>query len=803
MKSVRYEMLGAPTLLYRHNGGNNSASKTTSTGQKIIHQRFHPEILTPQQIHMRDYLEMDPYRKWFLPDDDGGGKKMKKAQQRKRPRGEISTDFKKATAKKEKSNNSSDTKDVNFMSDESELKDKVDGTDDSKKKRLALKYFTYGLDESDVPEEYIVAKQVKDANSSEERKIKEEFDGAIDDVVCDFVNGISTTDEIIQRNEVGGALGFGNCLVAITCTCRVCCSSASAPVAAKKSNDDSDDSDHDEEESAPVHPTSFLVHPVGERLSSVAIDKLRMPRDQADDEPQENNSHSNVIDVGGTILQIAICGMGVTTEVKQMNQEDDGQSECLIVRTSRYIEVILARACSNENGFDDDANSMKKGDDIDSLSSEKVGGKCSTTFELMKLSRIDLCTSNQPSYLPAYVACDPKVVFSPFASPSFAILSRTNEEKRSGSINCTTIHSVVQFGEESMITKHAFSSLGNISLIEFHVSEMSVLWAAARASNVPKPYKKDNDDSGGTLKGGYGHSLFKINLRDDSVVNVWSPSRAEYRSEGVHSINGIMNDLHHKHVLWVSSSSACKVWALDVRHNNPNVLMCFSLAQLSDDFGPELGVTGIYGAGMMMTQPLPMNEYCGDSGTLKLHQLRKCTPPTIFGLKKDPNTYSLHTYQLPSTMPRFHTKPLEASGFVEAPTVKYSTSSIARSNIYPLPICSDKTFHIGLATLRSSSNSALRQLDWKDTMGYDEAPDVIYVVTMTSVGDLYCHALLECDSTREIQARRIDGNGVPVGTSTIPVPLIDASTRNNEASDGGCLHISLSNDFPALFNDVA
>ena len=187
----------------------------------------------------------------------------------------------------------------------------------------------------------------------------------------------------------------------------------------------------------------------------------------------------------------------------------------------------------------------------------------------------------------------------------------------------------------------------------------------------------------------------------------------------------------------------------------------------------------------------------------------KILPPTIFGVKKDPNAYSLHVYQLPTTMSRFQTMPLEASNFVEASVMKHSTSCIARSNIYPLPVCSDKTFRVGLVTLRCSSNSVLREVDWMDALGYDTAPEVVYALTMTSVGDIYYHTLLECDGTKEVRAVRMEG--MPVGTAAIKVPLGDevdrAGGNGSESDDLGRrsegLSLSLSNTFPAPFNDVA
>ena len=849
MKPVRYEMLGAPTLLYRHHDDdfvNNSSRVPTAAAaaaQKLpIHhhppttsphqRRFHPETLTPQQIRMKEYLERDPFSKWFSRHDDdddidsGDGKK-KATKRGKRVRDETAADITsdaaagsiKRTPKRLKLEENwlvADDSDENAKSSDENVKKEGGVTVDlesNEQKRKALQYYTFDIDKSDVPDEYMIAtKSAKANNSPHKRQLKEEFS----DVNNGDDNIIAKSREVVtetttRKNQVGGPLGYGNCLVAIMCTCQYCSSSASSTDEESTANNDSVDTIENDDATAPAaNPSIFLVHPVGVKLSSVTIDKLCMPRDDGDDTPPQNKSSNNTtIDVGDTILQIEICGKGVTTKVKRMNQEDDCQSECLVVRTARYCVVIFAKACSLKNNCEGESSSSNKDDDDKSdegsSSSLKRGRRCSATFELIELSRIDLCALAQPSYLPVSVACDPKVVFSPFANPSFAILTRSNEDQTISGINCTTIHEIVQVGDESMLTKHTISSLANISLIEYHASEMSALWAAARATNVPKPYNKDKDDSGGALRGGYGHSLFKINLRNDSASHVWSPSKAEYTSEGVHSINGIMHDSRNKHIVWVSSSSACKVWALDIRHNAANVVMCFSLAQLSDDFGPELGVAGIYGAGMIMTQPLSINqcdEHCSEDASDQEQLLQNNTPPTMFGMKKDPNAYSLHAYQLPTTMPRFQSMPLEASSFVETPAVKYSTSCIARSNIYPLTVCSDKTFRVGLATLRCSSNSALRKADWKDKMGYDTAPDMIYALTMTSVGDIYCHTLLECDSKREVQARQREG--MPVGAAAISVPVLGERDDNDNAKAAdGVLRILLSNDFLLPFNDVA
>jgi hypothetical protein len=96
-------------------------------------------------------------------------------------------------------------------------------------------------------------------------------------------------------------------------------------------------------------------------------------------------------------------------------------------------------------------------------------------------------------------------------------------------------------------------------------------------------------------------------------------------------------------------------------------------------------------------------------------------------------------------------------------------------------------------------------------LGYDTAPEVVYALTMTSVGDIYCHTLLECDGRKEVRAVRMEG--MPVGTAAIKVPLLgdesDKTGGNGSKSEDDLsprsegLRLSLSDTFPAPFNDVA
>ncbi|KAL7542109.1 hypothetical protein ACHAXR_011533, partial [Thalassiosira sp. AJA248-18] len=550
--------------------------------------------------------------------------------------------------------------------------------------------------------------------------------------------GLTTTKYVLDRpisedlcedrHGAGGPSGYGNCLVSVPCRCLHC-----------------------ERQSS----SWFIIHPSGENLSHLTLSKMLFPRDSS----LRGGDKVQKIDVGGRILQISQCGAAVS------HLKSADQILCFIARTSQYCSVVYAKATSKPSPGPDE---------------------CPIEFHVREETRIDLRApfgSLRPSYLPVHVTCDPKatVSFCTFTCPSIAILSRDY------SGNCTTIHRV-SLREEPDAKTHPFtSSLEDISLIEFDPNDRGVVWAAARSRTRPKLTAGFFKTRNGTVAG-HGHSLYRIDLRNDSISLVWSPSHAEYLTEGLHSINGIMADAVRPHVVWVSSSSACKVWALDVRHKSAQVVVSWSLPSLCDDFGPQMAVTGIYGGGFLMSQPLQSSWPSNN---------RVISSPTMFSLKKDPNSHAVNVHQFPSAMPRFYTQPLESAGFGEVSKLKYDVNSIARSAIFPLPDVSSNIFNTGLATLQCPSRTALNEKQL-DRLGYHTPPvNVTYVITMTSLGDMYCHSLLETDALEETQARQF--SGLPVGTMAVPVP---GKGEKKAKPDPSSLSISLSNEFPFSSNAI-
>ncbi len=545
-------------------------------------------------------------------------------------------------------------------------------------------------------------------------------------------------ENVEDRNSVGGPSAYGNCLVLFPCTCIDCSvSNQQCPTISEKGRDEGLET-----------YSWFMLHPSGESFSCVTISSVRLPRDNLGSSNSSiYDDTSSEIDVGGRILQLSQC--------------DD---LCVVARTPLFCSVIRAKLklLPQENP------------------SATNRRKCNATYDLRQQYRIDLrspAVSTQPSYLPIFVACNPKNIAASFSRPSFTILNR---DLLSG--ENTVMHRVTLFQDEPIVKKHDFSSLlADVSLVEQDQSDRFGLWAAARHNIMPKltPGCVPSRHSAVT---GYGHSLFRINLRDDSAALVWSPSHEEYMTEGLHSIDGIKSDSSENHILWVSSSSACKVWALDVRYKAAKVVVTWSLPSLCDDLGANFNVSGLFGSGTMFNQTVPINI-----------QRDRQKPLSMFSLKKTPGSSVLGLHYFPSSFPRFQTQPLESAGFQDLPASHCSMSSIARSGSFALPDVSERLFYVGVASMRCPSGTALRKRDLLQ-LGYDVPPAYItYVLTMTSMGDIFCHSLLECNAAEERRARAYDG--LPVGFSSLPLTK-QALRGQNHCNNSKELKISLKNEFP-------
>lgn len=515
--------------------------------------------------------------------------------------------------------------------------------------------------------------------------------------------------------------------------------------------------------------TNLIIHPAGEDLSFVTMSTIALPRGDGG-----NGGSNQQADIGGRVLQLLLCGTNRTL--------DKSKSFRIIARTSQYCSVIKVKPTKQKTFAQEDDDE------------EDEDNNACPEYHMRVEHRIDFRMSNisvQPSYLPVQIACDSKITNSFFTSPSFVVLCRDDEGRTN------TIQRVV-LGHELVVKSYSFdSSLADISLIEYCSDNRMSLWAAARSIVMPKLSYGFHKGRSGTPTG-YGHSLYRIDLMNNTSSFVWSPSHAAYLIEGFHSINGIMSDTTNDNILWISSSSAGKVWALDIRYKSPKVVVSWSLPPLSDGLRSRSSPTGIYGGGVLFSQPLSSlissssspNKYTIDSIQKNIQT------PVMFSVKKDPFSTSLSVYQFPCTMPRFATRPLESAGFQHIPKTTFDVACIARSAIFPLPDVSGDIFNVGIATFQCSSTTCLRTKQL-DQLGYDTAPaKVVYVITMTCIGDLYCHSLLETNGAEETKAKLFVG--LPVGTRAIPFPGdVEAETPVTTH-----LRISPRNEFPIPSNAI-
>lgn len=242
-----------------------------------------------------------------------------------------------------------------------------------------------------------------------------------------------------------------------------------------------------------------------------------------------------------------------------------------------------------------------------------------------------------------------------------------------------------------------------------------------------------------------------------------------------------MADANNDHLVWVSSTSAAKIWALDVRHRPARIVVSWSLPFLCDDIGAHCPVSGIYGSGVIFSQPASIISSMLNGDYPDVH----VQAPVMFSVKKDPTTTVLGVHQFPYEMPRFQAKVIESAGFQD-----FQNSSVARSAVFPLPDVSESIFNIGIATFRCSSLTCLNEKQLGQ-LGYQKRPaHITYVITMTSLGDMYCHSLLETNGEEESPALQFPG--LPVGTKAIPFP----GKLNVSTVSPGHLTITLSNRFP-------
>ena len=308
------------------------------------------------------------------------------------------------------------------------------------------------------------------------------------------------------------------------------------------------------------------------------------------------------------------------------------------------------------------------------------------------------------------------------------------------------------------------------------------LWAAARSyvrpALAPDVWNKQPYFDRGT-------SLFNIDLRSNTATFHWSPSAQEQVTEGVFSISGIMTDWYKEQTVWVSSTSAGKIWEIDARMTC-QAINSWSLPTSCDEMGAVIPANGSFGEGTLFTQP-SKEYYCNESNF----------SPPILNVDKTPGAFGLHIYQRPLNRPRFQTRSLEC---IDAPGFAvFDKSSISTSSIFALPDTSDRVFTCGIATSRIPLSQLFSSTDRQHFSILDNDSHALCVLTLTNKGDIYSHALLESSDGVSKHLNFVD---LPLGTKAIGIPegikafYQDKSLRRRKPTKGMNLLLRLGNEYP-------
>ena len=281
---------------------------------------------------------------------------------------------------------------------------------------------------------------------------------------------------------------------------------------------------------------------------------------------------------------------------------------------------------------------------------------------------------------------------------------------------------------------------------------------------------------------GLGSSLYTIDLRSDQATFQWSPSAAEFVTECVHSINGLLSDVNKENSLFVASTSAAKCWEIDSRMPY-RALDSWSLPGLCHSMG--------------------VNTYCGDlhGGKTLLHQprdeYRDGVRRPFLSVDTSVEAFDFCVYQRPVTRPLLECQSLELLSGSSLKGV-----SATRSSVFPLPDVSSRVFTCGITSFRDSVSSILNPRHCRQ-FNYANPPSMaLSVITMTNIGDLYSSVLMECSDRDGMQAAKPEAMS---GSRCLSVAaLVDAGKPSSKSfikrPQGGYKMRTVLSDFPATPN---
>ena len=622
----------------------------------------------------------------------------------------------------------------------------VDG--DNKKKKSRLKY--YGLAQNEADEELIVPS------------------------IC--------------RNVPPSPADFGNCLLAMPCRCRS--KSVSIP-----SNRDDGSSETSNQRQAHCRTTWFVVHPSGHRLDAIAVTRIRLPQEEPITGGATNTTTDaasvtgNEIVIGERILQITMCGSNKGWDT---GEDDTGRRRILLVRTqTRCLVVECAWVDTAPQGDCNGGGHYS----LSVISSVEYFGNGAHQGGLLGFAPIHVAaspyTTGTSGHAPAVFALLSHSTLPP-SMELHGMLPETSAAPKQNVVHRAILYNSSNGGTasrrmEPSVHQHSIDKLCLMSQVEFSRSHPMVLWASGRSSVMHKPSLYHHGKAAKMFKrpaSGRGTNLYAIDLRSNEAALVFNPSHAERMVDGLHSISAILPDQRREHRVFVQSISAgSKVWEIDDRM--PDKSLCsWALPGLCDDWGVAGRRGGLYGFGSLLAQPVVATQEEGS-------HVRDLP---LFGLSKSYGSGHLGLYQRPEVYPRFCTQTFEASCNSE----NAGNSGFALSSSFVLPDASENIFNYGLAVFEANAESFLSSGEIATMFGQEcssETRDALCVISMTSRGDIYGHALVDSSDTIKRVARSFDA--VRPGVCAIPIaPEKDHSEDASEGSIGDGIRWKLCNDYP-------
>eukprot|EP00562_Extubocellulus_spinifer_P015035 CAMPEP_0178567000 /NCGR_PEP_ID=MMETSP0697-20121206/15084_1 /TAXON_ID=265572 /ORGANISM="Extubocellulus spinifer, Strain CCMP396" /LENGTH=938 /DNA_ID=CAMNT_0020200889 /DNA_START=338 /DNA_END=3152 /DNA_ORIENTATION=- len=480
----------------------------------------------------------------------------------------------------------------------------------------------------------------------------------------------------------------------------------------------------------------FVVHPTGERLDVVSVSRILLPRQNVVDKLGHNNDGSSKVSLGERLMQISICGAN-----KRWDCNDNGR-RILIVRTRSRCIVISSTWINSPTG-------IQAGDGQTGDQNCCSGGN----YTLKMVSEVEFFPQSRhesQSLLPMHVAPNPNTVgTNACAHTKFAVLSHSKPSSmiKKGLLSTSATpqqnavhYTIVQLDNDCSMTspvptvkEHVIPSLRHISQIEFTHHHPMLLWASARSSIVHKPavHHKVITSAHKRPLSGRGSSLYTIDLRTNEPALVFNPSHGERMVDGLHSVSAILPDCTQMHKIFIQSVSAgSKVWEIDGRMPGRSVCS-WTLPGLCDDWGFTGQHGGLHGWGSILAQPA-----------------------------------------------------VTKTGEKHLPLLGFGNKGFALSSCFTLPDVSDRIYNYGLAAFRTDITPLLSKEDVRDVFDGEmgEEVDALCVVSMTSRGDMYGHALAR---HRLAQPKARSFSGLRTGCCAVPIPraLVSSDKDNLMHSD--------------------